>query len=260
MQFLSGEVVASLQDKIDISVYLKTDAEESQILRLKSDLESDKLVENVTYVSRDRALAEFKERHEDDKLIQDSLSQLDQNPLQASLSIKSKDPSQYATIAQAIEQNRLRGLVDKINFYENQGVIERIHSISRGLQNWGLVVTLLVGLIAVMVTFNTIRMTIYNQKQEIEIMRLVGASNWYIRGPYLAEGGFYGLFAAMTAIIIFYPVAYMASDKVAAFVPSVSLTAYFLGNIGQVVLMTVFLGVALGVISSYITISKHLKI
>ena len=260
LQFLSNEVVISLQDKIDVSTYFKTDANEEQIMQIKSDLQSNTLVKEVTYTSRDQALIDFKERHKDDLVIQDSLSNLDSNPLQASLNIKAKDPTQYVAITKFLEDHKFKSVIDKINFYENQGAIERIHSLSSGVQNWGFAVMFLVGLIAIMVTLNTIRLTIYNQKQEIEIMRLVGASNWYIRGPYLAEGGFYGLFAAVIALVVFYPAVYLVSDKVATLIPTVSLFAYFAGNIVQVILLTAVIGVFLGVVSSAITISKHLKI
>lgn len=260
LQFLSSQVVVSLQDKIDVSAYFKTDANEEQIMAIKSDLQANTLVKEVIYISRDQALADFKDRHKDDQLIQDSLSNLDGNPLQASLNIKGKDPSMYADIASFLEAHKFKSVIDKINYYENQGAIERIHALSSGVQNWGFVVILLIGLIAIMVTFNTIRLTIYNQKQEIEIMRLVGASNWYIRGPYLAEGGFYGLFAAVIALVVFYPAIYLVSNKISNLIPNVSLFGYFLGNLGQVFLLTAAIGIFLGVVSSAITISKHLKI
>ena len=260
LQFLSSQVVASLQEKIDISAYFKTDATEEQALKIKSDLSVLPEVADVTYVSQEQALADFKARHAQDELIQESLEQLDSNPLAASLNIKTKDPSQYAIITQFLETSSLRSVIDKINFYENKGVIERIESISRGVRSWGLIVTLVLALIAVMVTFNTIRLTIFSQKQEIEIMRLVGASNWHIRGPYLAEGSLYGLFAAVIALAIFYPVAFFASDKIAAFAPGINLFGYFLTGAPQVVLMVAVLGVVLGVASSSIAIRRHLKI
>ncbi|MDP2696318.1 MAG: permease-like cell division protein FtsX, partial [bacterium] len=226
LQFLSSQVVATLQEKIDISAYLKTDATEEQALKIKSDLSILPEVANVTYISQEQALADFKARHAQDELIQESLEQLDSNPLAASLNIKTKDPSQYASIAQFLEASSLRSVIDKINFYENKGVIERIEGISRGVRSWGLIVTLVLALIAVLVTFNTVRLTIFNQKQEIEIMRLVGASNWHIRGPYLAEGGLYGLFAAVFALGVFYPIAFFASDKIAAFAPGINFFGY----------------------------------
>lgn len=260
VQFLSGQIVDSLKNKIDISTYFKTDTPESQILAIRDDLEGFELVESVTYTTQDQALEDFKNRHKDDQLIQDSLSQLDSNPLEASLNIKSKDPARYNEIAQFMEANKFRSSIDKINFYENQGVIDRVQSLSSGIKNWGLAVTLFVALLAMLVTLNTIRLTIYNQKQEIEIMRLVGASNWYIRGPYLAEGGFYGLFGAIISLIIFYPIVYLVSGQIENFVSAVNIFNYFLHNIIQVSLLTIVLGIFLGVVSSFVTISKHLKI
>ena len=230
------------------------------MLKIKSDLASLPEVVSVIYVSREQALADFRARHSQDELIQESLEQLDSNPLAASLNIKAGDSSQYASITQFLENNTFRHVIDKINFYENKSVIDRIESISSGIQNWGLIITFLLALIAVMVTFNTVRLTIYNQKQEIEIMRLVGASNWHIRGPYLAEGGLYGIFASMAALAVFYPVVYLVSDKISSFVPQVNLFAYFLGGAWQVVPIVAGLGIALGIVSSSIAIRKHLRI
>ncbi|MBI2062786.1 MAG: FtsX-like permease family protein [Candidatus Yanofskybacteria bacterium] len=260
LQFLTSQVVSSLQEKIDISAYFKTDATEEQMLKIKSDLSVLPEVVNVIYTSRDQALSDFKARHIEDDLIQESLEQLDSNPLAASLNIKTRDSSQYASIAQFLENNSLRSVIDKINFYENKGVIERVENISGGIKGWGLVITLVLAFIAILVTFNTVRLTIFNQKQEIEIMRLVGASNWHIRGPYLAEGGLYGLFASVIALSIFYPSVYFVSDKITAFAPTVNIFGYFLVGVPQVVLMVTALGVLLGVASSYIAIRKHLKI
>lgn len=260
LQFLMNHVVSGLRDKVDISVYFKTDTPEDQMLKAKKDTEALANIEKVDYISRAQALNDFKARHAKDQLIQDSLAQLDNNPLQASLNIKSNDPTRYPDIVKFLEGSKYKDLIDKINFYENQGVINRIQSISSGAQNWGLAVTLILGSIAVLVTLNTIRLTIYNQRQEIEIMRLVGASNWYIRGPYLAEGGLYGLFAAVVALAIFYPVVYFVSDKISIFVPTIDLFGYFVLNVGQIVLLIVALGVALGVISSSVAISRHLKV
>jgi len=260
IQFTASQIVASLQEKIDISAYFTPDATEDQILQLKSDLQSLGEVASIAYISREQALADFKERHAQDQLIQESLAQLDFNPLAASLNIKAKDSAQYASIVQFLENNKFRSIIDKIDFYENKGVIERIQKISGGIRDWGLAATLILAVIAVLVTFNTIRLTIFNQKQEIEIMRLVGASNWHIRGPYLVEGGLYGLFAALAALAIFYPVVFFVSDKISSFAPDINLSSYFFGGIAQIFLLVIFLGIFLGVTSSFIAIRKHLKV
>jgi len=260
LNYLAGKVVSSLEEKVDVSVYFKNEASENEIAKIKSDLESQGTVKSVEYVSKDQALNDFKSRHAGDTLVQDSLAELGDNPLQASLNVKAKDSSEYASIVSFLEGNKFRSLVDKINFYENEQVIKRVQAISSGLQNWGFLATMALALIAVLVTFNTIRLTIYSQKQEIEIMRLVGGSNWHIKAPYLVEGALYGGFAAAIVTIIFYPVAYFVSPKVETLMPGVSLIGYFVSNIFQFVPLIFFVGILLGAISSFVAIRRFLKI
>ncbi len=260
LNYLASRVVLGLEEKVDVSVYFKNEASEEEIVKIKNDLEALSTVKKVEYVSRGQALDEFKAKHAGDTLIQDSLAELGDNPLQASLNVKAKDSSQYASIASFIEGNKFRSLVDKINFYENEQVIKRVLAISGGLRNWGFLVTMALALIAVLVTFNTVRLTIYSQIQEIEIMRLVGGSNWHIKAPYLVEGGLYGALAAGIVAVTFYPVAYFISPKVEALMPGVSLISYFVSNIFQFVPLIFFMGILLGVTSSFVAIRRFLKI
>ena len=260
LNYVSGQIVAGLQDKVDVTVYFKNDAPEDQIMSVQQDLQSQPDVANVTYISKDQALADFKTKHAGDALIQQSLAELADNPLESSLNIKAKDSTQYADIVTFLEGNKFRPVVDKINFYENEAVINRVESISRGVNNWGLVATLVLAFVAVMVTFNTIRLTIYNQKNEIEIMRLVGGSNWHIKAPYLIEGALYGIFAGAVAVVIFYPTLWFASSKVAVLIPGISIIGYFVANIFQFVPLIFVMGILLGVVSSYIAIRRFLKV
>lgn len=260
LNFLSVKIVSSLQEKVDVTAYFKTDASEEEIMKVKEDLTSRSEIKNIEYISRDQALEEFKSDHAGDVLIQDSLAELEENPLQASLNIKAVNPSQYAEIVTFLEGNKFRTLIDKINFYENEQVIGRIQKISGGIQNWGVLMTMAMAMVAVLVTFNTIRLTIYNQKQEIEIMRLVGGSNWHIRAPFLVEGGLYGIFASVIALVLFYPLVYLASPKVELLMPNASLMGYFVSNAPQYIGMILFVGVMLGVISSAVAIRRFLKV
>ena len=260
LNFLSLKIVSNLQDKVDVTAYFKTDASEEEILKIKDDLQGLPEVKRVEYVSRDQALNDFKADHAGDVLIQDSLAELDFNPLQSSLNIEAVDPSQYASIVTRLEGNKFRSVIDKINYYENERVISRVEKISSGLQNWGFVLTLALAMVAALVTFNTVRLTIYNQKQEIEIMRLVGGSNWHIKAPYLIEGGLYGIFSAVLTLIIFYPMIYVASPKIDLLVPNASLIGYFGSNALQYIVMVFSVGILLGVISSFVAIRRFLKI
>ena len=260
VNFLSSEVVVNLREKIDVSAYFKTDISENEILSVKSELESLDSVKKVEYVSAEQALFEFKERHAGDAVIQDSLAELDFNPLQASLNIKAQDSAQFASIVQFLETNKFRSVIDKINYYENEKVISRLQSIAVGIQNWGFIITMILAVIAVLVTFNTIRLTIYNQRQEIEIMKLVGGSSWHIKAPYLVEGGLYGAFAAAVTAVIFYPTLFFISPKIASFMPGTSLMSYFFSNTFQFLFLIFFVGVLLGVVSSFVAIRRFLKV
>ncbi|MBP9822375.1 MAG: ABC transporter permease [Candidatus Pacebacteria bacterium] len=260
LNYISSQIVTGLEDKVDVTAYFKNDASDDQVMAVKKDLESQPTIAQVVYISKEKALADFKEKHAGDALIQQSLAELSDNPLQASLNIKAKDSNQYSSVVTFLEGNKFRSVVDKINFYENEAVINRVQSISRGVGNWGLVVTLVLAFIAVMVTFNTIRLTIYNQKSEIEIMRLVGGSNWHIKAPYLIEGGLYGIFSATIAILVFYPTLWFISSKMGVLIPGISLIGYFVSNVFEFVPLLLVMGVALGVISSYIAIRRFLKV
>ena len=260
VNYVSNQIVSGLEDKVDVTVYFKNDATDTQINSVKQDLENNPAIASVTYVSKDQALADFKTKHAGDALIQQSLAELANNPLQASLNVKAKDSTQYASVVTFIEGNRLRSVIDKINFYENEAVINRVESISTGVRNWGLLLTFLLAVIAVLVTFNTIRLTIYNQKNEIEIMRLVGGSSWHVRAPFLVEGALYGIFAGIVSIAIFYPALWFVSTKARTLLPGISIIGYFVSNTLEFVALTILAGIALGVISSFIAIRRFLKI
>lgn len=260
LNFLSFKIVSSLNDKVDITAYFKSEATEEEIAKVKEELQALAEVKTVEYVSQEKALEDFKTDHVGDVLIQDSLSELDFNPLQASLNIEAADTSKYGLIVTNLEASKFRSLIDKINFYENEQVISRVERISNGLQNWGMTLTLALALVAALVTFNTIRLTIYNQKQEIEIMKLVGGSNWHIKAPYLVEGGLYGVLAAVITTLVFYPVVYLASPKIESLIPNASLIGYFGANAFVYVVMVFSVGILLGIVSSTVAIRRFLKI
>ena len=260
LNFLSLKIVSSLNEKVDVTVYFKPDANEDEIMEVRDSLQDREDIKGVEYISREKALDDFKANHAGDVLIQDSLAELDDNPLQASLNVEAADPSQYASIVTYLEANRFRSLIDKINFYENEQVINRVQNISRAIQNWGFTLTMALAFVAILITFNTIRLTIYNQKQEIEIMRLVGGSNWHIKAPYLVEGGLYGAFAAVVTLVLFFPLVYLSSPKIDVVMPNANLMGYFVSNIFQYVFLIFSVGVLLGVISSFIAIRRFLKV
>ncbi len=257
---LTKTALTSLQEKIDISVYFKSNTPEDDILKIKKSLESLAEVKGVEYISRDRALEIFKERHKDDPTITQSLEELKENPLLASLNIKAHDPKEYITIADYLEKADFKVWFEKVTYAQNALIIERLGRIIDTAEKGGLILIIFLALIAVLITFNTIRLAIYSSREEIGIMRLVGASNSFIRGPYVVEGIIYGLVAGILSVLIALPIIYFVSPYVKIFITEMNLWAYFTSHLIGILGYQLLFGIGLGVISSVIAIRKYLRI
>ncbi len=255
---IANTVVQSLEDKIDISVYFSPDASADQITLVKNDLAALPDVKEITYVSQDDALAVFKERNKDlANTIDENLD--GKNPLGATLNIKAKDPSQLFSIADFLSSKKY-GAVDKISYFENQTIITRLSAIVSGIKRAGVVVILVLGFIAVLVAFNTIRLAIYTFREEVNIMRLVGASAWFIRGPFLMEGVLQGAIAALVTMGALFPLVWFASPRVAMFIPTIDLFPYFLRHSIEFFGLLLLSGILLGAVSSFIAVRRYLKV
>lgn len=253
------EALASVRDKIDISVYFKTNAPEDEILKIQRSLASLAEVKQVEYISRDKALDLFKEKHRDDSTISQAIAEIGGNPLSASLNIKASDPEKYGEIASYLEAEVFKPQIEKVSYAQNQAVIERLVQIINAVEQSGFVLTLVLALVAGLVTFNTIRLAIYSNREEVGIMRLVGASNAFIRGPYLVEGAIQGGVAAVLSLIIALPLVSLSSSYVQIFIPDSDLSGYFKGEFFVLLGYQLLFGIGLGVASSFTAIRRYLK-
>lgn len=250
----------SIQEKIDISVYFKTTSPEDEILRIKKSLEELEEVKSVEYISKDRALEIFKERHTEDVTITQAVEELGENPLSASLNIKAEDPNQYSLIASYLNNEALDEYVEKVSYTQNQTVIDRLASIINISRQAGLLLTIVLAIVAILVVFNTILLAIYSNREGIEIMRLVGASNMFTRGPYVVEGIIYGTVSAILSMAVMFPIVYFGSPYIKVFIPSMNLMEYFIQNIFTLFLYQLLFGAGIGIISSLIAIRRYLKV
>ncbi len=258
-----GTALKDLQDKIDINIYVDTNAEESAIMDLKGKLETLPEVKTVTYVSREQALESFRMRHEDDHRIIQALDEIGDNPLTAALTVKAKEPSQYEGIANFLGNKAelstgALSIVNKVNYNDNKVAIERLSRLIAGVKKLGSIITAVMIGISILITFNTIRLAIFIAREEIGVMRLVGGSNEYIRGPFVVEGVLYGLVAGFLTLILFYPITYWLKNTTQTFYGGVDLLHYFVANFVQIFLVVILSGVVLGAISSYLAVRKYL--
>jgi cell division transport system permease protein len=257
---ITDTAITSIQNKIDIAVYFKVGAAEDDMLTLKKSLERLPEVKQVEYISSDKALEAFKAEHANDEVINQALAELAQNPLPASLNVKATDPNNYAGISEYLDKSAPEGLIDSVTYAQHKTAIEKLNQLTGTLDRMGLATTLFLAFAAALVAFSTIRLAIYSNREEIGIMRLVGASNTFTKGPYLVNGVMYGFFGALVALLFTAPLINIANPYVGQLVPEMQLQSYFYANIVSLFVYLVAAGAALGVISSWIATRKYLKV
>jgi len=231
---LLNAALVQIKDKVDINVYMVTTASEEAIFVLKGALESLPDVREVAYTSREESLSEFRERHSNDELTIQALDELGDNPLGASLSIRAKETSQYENIATFLEQRRDSEnpelpLIDRINFNQNKSAIDRLTNIIDAIERSSYIAMIILVVSTVLIAFNTIRLAIYTTREEIAIMRLVGASNMFIRGPFMLQGIMYGLVSGVLTLLILYPAVLWLGPATESFF-TVNIYTHFINN------------------------------
>jgi cell division transport system permease protein len=261
MNFLVNASLAIVKDKIDVAVYFKKDVSEDKILSVKGELESLESVKDVRYVSRSAALEEFRKRNANRPEALGALDALKENPFLASLVVKAFRPEDYATILQLFDGASLKDLIAEKDFSDYQSLINRIASVSRIIGQVGLGATGVFLFLALMIIFNTIRISIYSHKEEIGIMRLVGASNRFIRWPFLFEGMIYSMIAvALSAGIVFGAATFLDPYLSRFFEGSASLLAFFKQSPIQIFGFQ-FVGLSLlNMITSGIAMKRYLRV
>lgn len=202
--FLStNKVVAELKDKIDIVVNFKDSASEQIIQKLKTDLLSREQIKSVRYISKEDALEEFKSRRSVKVEVRQLVTPED-NPLPRGLQIQSVDFKEFDYVSNVIKSPAYASYIDSSSYDDNKDLIESINSSTRFVQNLGLGLSLFFILVATLVIFNTIRLAVVFRAKEIEVMRLVGASEVFVKYPFLIEGSLYAILAvAVSTALIF---------------------------------------------------------
>ena len=265
MGALFSYTLDQIKDKVDINVYFVTSADASSIMAIKKNLEALPEVAKITYTSSEDALANFKKKHENDEQTLQALEELEDNPLGASLNIKAKEPSQYESIANYLQGKDVLlkdgiSIIDKVNYYQNKIAIDRFTKIIEGTNKIGIALTVILVVLSVIITFNTIRLTIYVSREEISVMKLVGASNRYIRGPFVITGIMYGFVSAMITLVLFYPITFYSTRATENFFMGLNLFDYYIRNFGQIFLIVAGSGILIGSISSYLAVRRYLRV
>lgn len=257
---LTNRAISTVKEQIDVSVYFSYDASEEKIKEVKDYVGSFPEVNEIIYLDRDQVLLQFKEQYKSNPDILASLEELGENPLGPTMIIKTKETKDYQKITEALDIPEYENIIESKTFGDTEKAINRIQNITDQVEKFAYIASILFAIISFFIIFNTVRATIYSQRIEITIKKLVGASNWFVRGPYIIEALIFSLislgishFLAMIGIYIIDP--YIAI----VFSESNILTNYYNSNI--ILLLGIQFGVVflLAIFSSLLAMRKQLK-
>ena len=261
---LLGASLTQIESKVDINVYFDINASDEDMQVLQDRLNSLPEVAEVTFTSREEALVAFRERHQGDELTIQALDELGDNPLGASLAVRANTTAQYEGIAQFLaEQQELEEpsapVIDRVNFVRNKEAIDKLTRIIEVVERASLITMAILIVASVTITFNTIRLAIYTTREEISVMRLVGASNAFIRGPFMLQGIMYGIVSGVIALLLMYPILLWLGPGTEAFF-QFNLFSYFVTNFVYIFIVIVGSGIVLGLVSSLLAVSRYLRV
>lgn len=269
MVLFSGVVLSStletIKNKVDIDVYFTNGASEEAMLVFANDVKKNTDILDVKYISREQAYTNFRERHKDEEATIQALTEIGDNPLPASINVKAKDPNKYESIVNFLKQKKAamseNDIIDKINYTEkNQQAIASLNRIINASNKLGFLIAIFFAIVSILITFNTIRLAIYIFREEVSVMRLVGASETYIRAPFVTVGILYGIVSAIVTTIILLPITHYAGNWTEKLGTGINLFNYYESNLIYIMLALVVAGSALGAISSFLAIKKYLKV
>jgi cell division transport system permease protein len=267
LSFISNSALTStikgVTDKIDVSIYLNDAVTPDQRLAFQHALEANSNVESVTYRSKAQALSIYEAQNKNNPTILQGL-QFAGNPLPASFQIKAKDPKHLDSIITIADEPQFQSMLDPTAppsySGQNRDTINRIVRISNFFKSSGLIASIFFVVISTLIIFNTIRMAIFTRKEEIEIMKLVGATKWFIRGPFIFEAALYGIVAAIIALCLSYTLLLGGGPKLANYIDVQSTINFFQSYPLLIIGGELVIGVCIGAFSSMMAMSRYLKL
>jgi cell division transport system permease protein len=238
------------ESKVEVVADLKDTATPTDVTGIEDRLHTMPEVKDVHYVSREDALATYRARLAEQGE-QDLTKYLDANPLHASLEVKLVDPKVFGNV---VEQLRAEPAVDKVK--EQQKTVDSLLTITNVLRTAGTVILVVIAFIVLFIIVNTIRLAVVARAEEIEIMRLVGASDAFIRWPFVFEGAMVGLLGAAITLVGLY----LLADPIGSFMVDFFrvLPLSFGGLARDLVVIVTSAGLGLGVLGSWLSVRTYL--
>ncbi len=258
---LTEKAVSSVKEQLSVSIHFRQDVKEEEVGEIQSFIHSFPAVTDVEFLTKDDVLQLFKDKHNANPDILSSLNELGDNPFGPTMIITTREPADYEKIITAISVPEYEHIIESKTFQDTQKAIDRIGSITAQVQKFVLVLSALFSVISFLVIFNTIRVAIYTQRIEISIKKLVGASNWFVRGPYLIEAlVFTFLSLAVTLAIMYFVVQFIDPFVSVVFSSEKFLTNYFFSHILVLAGAEFAIVLLLTFITSFLAMRRYLRV
>ena len=261
VRIISDNAVAAIKEKIDISLYLKPETVESEIIALKNKIAASPKVKDVIYTSKQSAIDSFRAKYANDPTVLAALKELGRNPLSPSLTIIPKNFDESNLVINDLKMLD-SAMIESRDFSDNTVILNKIGSITDRVNEVGLIIILIFVLTSLLVVYNAIRVAIYTHRQEIEIMRLVGASDFFIYMPYLFSAFIYALVSILIVISIFYPFLTLLQPYLETFFMgyNVNILSYFVDNFFLVFGVQFLVVLVINIVASLFAVRKYAKV
>lgn len=262
LNVIGQRAVEAVESKLDLSVSFKPDTSEDLIAEARGYLAGLSQVRTITYLTPEEALVAFKEDFANDPEVLASLEEIDGNPLGAELIITAHDPNDFAFIVEALQHPQFASSIEETDYDDYQTMIDKINATTRQVQNGGIVVGTIFTLIALLIVFNSIRVAIYTHREEIAIMRLVGASGFFVRAPFLVEAFFYTFIALLITAAIVYPLLTVIEPSLNTFfgTTQTGLVSFYKQNALVLIGVEFATFAVLTILSTSLAMNRHLKV
>ncbi len=257
-----SDTIATFTDRIDISVYLKDEVTPKQRDNLIGRVKNLENVKSVEYITKAKALQIFKEQNADTPELAQAATESD---LPAGLKIKPRDPNRIESIRTFLEGQEVKQQQAKETSYsgDRKAAIDKITESTRFFKQAGIVGVVVFAIISMLIIFNTIQMAIFNRRDELTIMRLLGASTNYIRGPFIVESMLYGVVSGIASLFIIhglFTISARAFEASSFGLLDISFSnQYFSDNYWKFLGLQLGIGVLIGTVSSLIATRRYLK-
>jgi len=255
--------IKGVTDKIDVSIFLNNTLTPDQINGLKQNLMNSGNVISLNYVSPQQAVTNYKDQNKNNPQLIAALDQAG-DALPSSIQVKAKDPKHLDIIEAVVNQPANKALLDPTAPPSYTGsrkaTIDRIVKFASFFKALGLIASAIFLVISTLIIFNTIRMAIFPRRDEIEIMKLVGATKWFIRGPFIFEAALYGIIAAVIATLLSMLLLFGGATRVATYIDFSTTLNFFQTYIFVIIAAEFALGVTIGAVSSLLAMSRYLKL